>query len=136
MTRWPILLLTYLSLASCQMAGGPSAPLSDTDCPGPHPCDDPDADSRLLFGPIQRLPATVAEYRPLKPGCPTTLQVMAWLRPIAFHAARPDAAADTPSNDPSDFTCGPPEAPLLRAGRDREQKRLIQTDMARIARAN
>jgi hypothetical protein len=55
-------------------------------------------------------------YRPLFPGCPNTLQVKAQLRGIAFHAVRPDAEPET-GDDPSDWDCDAPEAPLLRAWR-------------------
>jgi hypothetical protein len=57
--------------------------------------------------------ATPAEYRPLFPGCPTTLQVMATpnQHQIVYRAARPRVVPE-PAPDLSDDDCGPSEAPL------------------------
>ena len=124
MHRWPIRLLICVALYGCATVNRPPTPVSDVDCPTPSPCDDPDQDALLRPGPKFRPAALQVAYRPLWPGCPTTLQVMARLHSIAFQAVRPsDEDADAPS-DPSDWTCDPPDAPLLRAGRFRPDQNL------------
>jgi hypothetical protein len=97
--------------------------MSDVNCPSYNPCDDPDPEARLPLGPVPGPVVTLAAWHPLWPGCPSTLQVMARLRPIAFQAVRPDEAPET-APDPSDWVCDPPEAPLLRAGRGRPDQDL------------
>jgi len=119
MKKWLIWVLACHILCGCQASGGPADPMTDEDCPSPHACDDPDTDARLPLGPFQRQGVTVAEYKPMKPGCPSTLQVMAsrsW--PIAF-GLRAGTVPET-APDPSDFFCEPPEAPLQRAGPRRQ----------------
>jgi hypothetical protein len=122
MRRWPIRILTCLALCGCQPSSRLAAPLSDVDCPSPNPCDDPGTEARLIPVPVPRPELILADYKPLKPGCPTTLQVMASPRPIAFGlrlGVSPDAATG-----PTDFFCQPPEAPLLRAGPRRQGQNL------------
>jgi hypothetical protein len=111
MNRWPILALACFGLCGCQ-AGGIGAPLSNVDCPSPNPCDDPDSDALLGPGPL----TVRVAYQPLKPGCPSTLQVMARLRPVAFQATRSRTAPDESDPDQYDSVCAPPDPPLLRAG--------------------
>lgn len=122
MSRWPIWVLACLALCGCQTAGGPIAPVSSVDCPQPTLCDDPESDS-LLQAPATGPLVIKTAWRPLFPGCPTTLQVKARLHPIAFNAVRPEVAPET-GNDPSDWDCDPPEAPLLRAWRWRPEQDL------------
>jgi hypothetical protein len=117
MNRWPISVLACVVLCGCQLTAGPAAPVSNMDCPTPSPCDDSSSESWM---PAKSAPVAVvalAAYKPFWPGCPTTLQVMARPapRPIAFKAVRPEEPETAP--DPSDWVCDPPEAPLLRAGR-------------------
>jgi hypothetical protein len=113
MNRRLIWFLAGLALCGCQMGGGP---VSD-DCPSPNPCDDLGQQGRLPLSPSP-LPTTPAAWRPLWPGCPSTLQVMARPSPIVFRTVRPEEAPET-APDPFDWVCEPPEAPLLRAGRQR-----------------
>jgi hypothetical protein len=115
MTRWLIWFWIGLALCGCHVAGRAAAPTSNTDCPAPDPCDDAGSDSQMIpaYGPVPTV--RLAEKHPLWPGCPASLQVMARLHPIAFHAVRPDETPDS-DTDPSDWFCDPPEAPLLRAG--------------------
>jgi hypothetical protein len=112
MSRWPIWALAYAALCGCQ-----AATLSQDDCPAPTLCEDPGSDARLLPGPNARAVVTQADYRPLKPGCPSTLQVMAQVHRIAFQAVRPEEEMPDDATDPSDFVCAPPEAPLMRTER-------------------
>jgi hypothetical protein len=108
MNRWLIWLLIGVGLCGCQMGGGP---VSD-DCPAPDPCDDTSQAAQPLFAAPG---VTLAAGRPLWPGCPSTLQVMARPYPIVFRAVRPEEPPET-DPDPSDWVCGAPDAPLLRAG--------------------
>jgi hypothetical protein len=109
MHRWLIWLLAGISLCGCQVGGGPVL----VDCPSPDPCDDTGQEAPPLFA----APAvTFAAARPLWPGCPSTLQVMARPHPIVFRAIRPDDEPET-APEPSDWVCDGPDAPLLRAGR-------------------
>jgi hypothetical protein len=112
MSRWPIWALACAALCGCQVAS-----LSLDDCPAPTLCEDPGSDARLLPGPGPRPLVRQADYRPLKPGCPSTLQVLARVHRIAFQAIRPEEEAPDDASDPSDFVCTPPEAPLMRAER-------------------
>ena len=115
MRKWPIWVLPCLVfVCGCQTGVRPAVPMTDMPCPSPNPCDDPDTDALLRLDPGHGRPVAIAEYQPLKPGCPTTLQVHAWLRPIGFPAARPDEF----EQDWSDWVCEEPEAPLLRAAID------------------
>src|SRR5580658_7956972 len=114
MSRWPIRMLACLALCGCQTA---ELPVSSADCPQPTLCDDPESDALLL----QRPAVVQTAWQPLFPGCPTTLQVKARLRHIAFKAVRPDQEPDT-DTDPSDSGCDPPEAPLLRTWRWRRDQ--------------
>jgi hypothetical protein len=98
-------------------------PVSSADCPQPTLCDDPESDSLLLQAPGSGSRVVQAAWRPIFPGCPTTLQVKAQMRHIAFKAVRPDQEPDT-DTDPSDWGCDPPEAPLLRAWRWRPDRDL------------
>jgi hypothetical protein len=121
MNQWPIWVLACLGLCGCQ----PPGPVSDEPCPSPSPCYDEDFETRLLRGPGTLV--REAAYRRLWPGCPETIQVMARMRPVVFKAVRPDNEPDNDA-DPSDWACDPPEAPLLRAGRDREGRQLVRAD--------
>jgi len=114
MNRWPIWFLAGLALCGCQIAGGPVS----TDCPSPNPCDDPGQEARLLLGQAPQPVATLVAWRTLWPGCPSTLQAMVRGHPIVFQTVRPEEAPET-APDPSDWVCEPPEAPLMRAGRQR-----------------
>jgi hypothetical protein len=111
MKRWPILALVCFGLCGCQ-AGRIGASMSNLDCPSPNPCDDPDSEALLGTGPT----TIKVAYRPLKPGCPSTLQVMARLHPVAFQATRPRTAPEESDPDQYESVCAPPDAPLLRAG--------------------
>ena len=109
MDRWLIWWLIGVGLCGCQMGRGPVS----VDCPALDPCDD----SARVVRPLLAEPGvTLAAARPLWPGCPASLQVMAQPHPIVFRAVRPE---DEPERapDPSDWVCEGPEAPLLRAGR-------------------
>lgn len=109
MNRRLIWLSIGVGLGGCQMGG--SHVLED--CPSPDPCDDTGQVVRPLFA----APApALAAARPLWPGCPSTLQVMARPHPIVFRAIRPGEEPET-APDPSDWVCEGPEAPLLRARR-------------------
>ena len=109
MNWWLIWSVIGVVLCGCQ-TGGRSA--SD-DCPAPSPCDEAGQERWPLFTvPV----ATFAVARPLWPGCPSTLQVMARPFPIVFRAVRPDDEAE-PAPDSADWHCELPEAPLLRADR-------------------
>jgi hypothetical protein len=119
MTRWPILVVTSLALCGCQTGGGQAARGSD-DCPAPTLCGDPDPEAALPLGAAS---GQFAVWRPLFPGCPSTLQVMARPHPIVYRAVRPLEAPQT-GGDPSDWVCDPPEAPLLRAMRWRSDQDL------------
>jgi hypothetical protein len=123
MSRWPIRILVCVALCGCQSAQGPDGSRSDADCPTLSPCDDPSSESLLPPGSDLKPAVTQAAWHPIWPGCPTTLQVMARLHPIAFRAVRPLAAPE-PDTDPSDWVCDPPEVPLLRAGRWRPDQNL------------
>jgi hypothetical protein len=125
MNRFPIWVLACIALCGCQSASGPAGPMSDEPCPSPSPCYDSDFDARLLLGPGTLVAEAV--YRQLWPGCPATIQVMARMRPVVYKAVRPDNEPPTDS-DPSDWACDPPEPPLLRAGRNREWRRLVRVD--------
>src|SRR5580704_13897674 len=91
MNRWPIWILV-LALCGCQ---APDAGRSDADCPTPSLCGDPDSDARLAPAP----PTSLANWAPVWPGCPTTLQVMARAHPIVFHTIGP---APEPATAPDD----------------------------------
>jgi hypothetical protein len=109
MTQWPIWVLLCLALCGCQTA----AHALDDSCPSPTLCDDPDSEAHVRPGPAIAPLVTLAAYRPLFPGCPTTLQVMA--RPnqhqIVYRAARPREVPET-APDLSNDDCAPLEAPL------------------------
>jgi hypothetical protein len=106
--------LLCFALCGCQawLAGK-----SDDSCPANIGCDEPSNDTRLIPGNAGRPKVVVAEYRPLWPGCPGSLQVMARLHPIVFQAARGDPESPATVDDPSDWVCEPPEPSLMRAGR-------------------
>jgi hypothetical protein len=104
MYRWPALALILVFLSGCQIMGGRRTPVTNLPCPDQSPCDEAEA----ADGPF-------AANRPFIPGCPSTLQVL--LRPIVFHAVRPDPDA-TPGTDTDDLTCDAPEPPLLRTRLD------------------
>jgi hypothetical protein len=91
--------VTCLIACGCQTGG----PRSDQDCPSYNLCGDPDSDAVLTPSPDQL------------PGCPSSLQVM--VRPIVFHADRPDDDAPGVAPDASDSVCEGPEPSLLRAAR-------------------
>jgi hypothetical protein len=112
MNRRALCMSLSLALAGCQSLFGPSA-ASDDSCPANVACDDDDTDAWSGPGPALHL----ADYQPLRPGCPTTHQVMARLHPIVFSAVRPDGESNSAPDDPSDWACEPPEPQLLRAQR-------------------
>jgi hypothetical protein len=113
MNPWLIWLLAGCVLCGCQAAGGP---VSD-DCPSPNPCDDP-GQQALQPRPVATPEVAQVAWKPLWPGCPSTLQVMAQPTPIVFHAVRPEDQPEA-APDPSDWVCELPEAPLQRAGAQR-----------------
>jgi hypothetical protein len=121
MNRWPILALICLALCGCQSAGG----VSEEPCPSNNLCGDTDTDtdteSRLLPGPAGHPMVARAEYQ-LLPGCPSSLQVMAWTHPIVYRAVRPDDAPEEPASDQSDSSCEGPEPALMRASRRRDRE--------------
>jgi hypothetical protein len=110
MSRWLIWLLIGIALCACQTRGNSAL----GDCPDAlGPCDEAGKERSPRFAaPVVALAAT----KPLWPGCPSTLQVMAPLHRIVFHAVRPQEQPDTSPDNPSDWVCEAPEAPLLRAG--------------------
>ncbi len=110
MNRSPILVLACLALFGCQT----NTSMSDDPCPSPHPCDDPTTEAWRRLGPPPAAVVTQAVYRPLKPGCPSTLQVMARPRPVVYHAVSPEEAPDA-DPDPADLVCDDPDLPLQRA---------------------
>ena len=108
MQRWLIWLPVGVVLCGCQARGS----VSD-DCPTLSPCDE----AGLEVWPSVRMPVeTLVASKPLWPGCPPTLQVIARPHPIAYRAIRP-APEQEAVPDPSDWVCEAPEAPLLRVDR-------------------
>ncbi len=88
----------------------PAGPIPSGPIPSGYPVG---FDVGLPAGPNAGPPLTLAVYRPLWPGCPSTLQVMAHAHRIAFQAARPGAARET-AGDESEYVCDTGDAPLLR----------------------
>ena len=114
MHRWLIWFPASVILCGCQFA---QQPMSD-DCLPPNPCYESGSEERLPVGAAPGPVVTLADLRPLWPGCPSTLQVMLRPHPILYHAARPADQPETAA-DPSDWFCAPPDPPLLRATRPR-----------------
>ena len=81
-------------------------------------------DAGLPAGSNSGPPLTRAVYRPLWPGCPSTLQVMAQVHRIVFQAARSGAARET-AGDESEYVCDTGDAPLLRTEAPRTGPRVV-----------
>jgi hypothetical protein len=108
MSRSLVWLLVGLALEACQTQGGSAL----DDCPALSPCDEASRGRLPLFATRT---VALAAARPLWPGCPSTMQVMAPQHPILFRAIHPEEKPDTVL-DPADWICELPEPPLLRAG--------------------